>query len=158
MLKDGDITDGFQGWLGKLSGQIIRIAGLLHVAEYVGREIPSEINVETLEKANVLREYFIQHAKKAHGVMGVNENDEDAKYILKKITEKCQDEEVIDHQKIWQTTKRKLKEVQNLDIGLANLEERNFIRNEVQGRKKIIYINPLLFNTPKSVPNSPNDG
>ncbi len=29
MLRDEDLPDGFQGWMGKLAGQIIRIAGLL---------------------------------------------------------------------------------------------------------------------------------
>ncbi|WP_200416572.1 hypothetical protein [Virgibacillus salexigens] len=52
--------------------------GFFNITEHINGEIPSEFNADTLGRANALREYFIQHAKKAHGVMGVNEDDEDA--------------------------------------------------------------------------------
>ena len=147
MLKDEDLPESFRGWLGKLAGQIIRITGLLHIAEHVDGEIPTEINTDTLGRANATREYFIQHAKKAHGIMGINEDDEDAKYIIKRVTERFKGKEVIGHQELWQLVKRKFKEAAKLDNVLTKLEEHNYIRIDWKGRKKIIYINPLIFNT-----------
>ncbi|WP_164214455.1 YfjI family protein [Virgibacillus sp. YIM 98842] len=144
MLKDEDLPDSFQGWIGKLAGQIIRIAGLLHVAEYVGKEIPSEINTDTLQRANVLREYFIQHAMKAHGVMGVNEDEETAKYLLNVIQR--QQSETVEYRAIQELTNRKFKTSQDFKETLFQLEDRGFIKMDKVGRKTVYHVHPKIVN------------
>ena len=147
MLRDEDISDSFQGWLGKLRGQIIRIAGLLHVVRNIYSDIakiPTEIDVSTLQKASSLMVYLIEHAKKAHGIMGVRKNTEDQKYLLKVILR--QNKEKIDYRTIQSLTRKKFAKSHELKEVLSELEERYFIRNEKEGRKNIILVNPKLLN------------
>lgn len=161
MLRDLNIPEGFRGWLGKMTGQIIRITALFHIADNVTsnlKDMPLTINKTTLERANKLRDYFISHAEAAHGVMGANECEEDARYILKCITESknLKDKEVIDYQDLWQLAKKKLGKSQNLKDVLVVLEDMRYIKNSYDGKKSIILINPILLNPKKSTPNTPS--
>ncbi|WP_140422984.1 YfjI family protein [Ureibacillus sinduriensis] len=155
MFKNQDLNEALKGWLGKLVGQIIRIAGLLHVTEYVQTgTIPMSISKETLMKADSLRDYFIQHAEKAFGIIGQHESLDDVRYILRKIKSKKFDgKEIIDFQEIWQLVKKRFKVSEKLKDVLITLEELNYIKNAKDGRKQIIHVNPYLI---KSSPNNPN--
>lgn len=144
MVKDQDISESFQGWIGKLAGQI---AGLFHIAEHVTNnidDIPTEIEKETLEKANELKEYFIEHAKAAHGVMGVNENEKDAKYILNKIKEEDKQEIGV---RYMLRKARRIKTAKELKLILSILEEMGYLECMKSGRKEIIKVNPKILNT-----------
>lgn len=158
MLLNQDMNEGFKGWLGKLVGQIIRISGLLHLADNVqsvDSDIPKIITKDILMKADSLRDYFIQHAEKALGIIGENQSFEDVKYLLKKITSKKFDgREKIDSQEIWQLVKKRFKRSEKYNDVLLTLEEMNYIKVLKDGRKHIIYVNPYLS---KNSPNSPND-
>lgn len=156
MLRNQDMDFGFKGWLGKLVGQIIRIAALLHIAEYVqDEEIPNEITKEVLMKADLLRDYFIKHAEKAFGLIGQNENIDDLKYLLDKITSKrFEGREHIDYQEIWQLVKKRFNKSQICKKHLNTLEEMNYIKNSIDGRKRIILINPYLQNSYPNIPNA----
>lgn len=82
LYKVGDFFDNFKSWIGKLDGILIRIAGLLHIAEFAPKgmnNIPKKIGVNAVKNALELKEYFMQHAMRAYGVMGVKEDDENAK-------------------------------------------------------------------------------
>src|SRR5690625_4612295 len=147
MLGDQELSESFQGWLGKLAGQIIRIAGLLHISKHVSKknkDIPKEIDSETLKKANQLREYFIEHAKVAHGIMGANENDEDAKYVLDKI--KSENKEAIGVRDLLRKTRR-IKTSNELRTILSKLEEMGYLIFAKEGRKEVIKINPKILTT-----------
>lgn len=149
MLANHDINNDFKGWLGKLCGQIIRIAGLIHVAEKIHDDIENAqtISLETLLKADSLREYFIQHAERAFGIIGQKENLDDTKYILKKIqSDKFKGKGKIDVQQLWQLTKRRLKKSAKLKEILKLLEEMNYVKNLQIDRKEIILVNPKIIN------------
>ncbi|NSL53295.1 YfjI family protein [Calidifontibacillus erzurumensis] len=155
MLGNQDMDFGFRGWLGKLIGQIVRIAGVLHIAENIQNEkIPNKITRKTLKRADLLRDYFIKHAEKAFGLIGKRENYDDLKYLLDKITsKKFEREEYIAYQELWQLVKKRFKKSEECKKYLNILEELNYIKNSFEGRKQIIYVNPHLQN---NYPISPN--
>lgn len=145
MLSDPDISESFQGWLGKLAGQIIRITGLLHIAKHVSKnidDIPLKIEKETLEEANTLRNYFINHAKQAHGIMGINENEKNAKYVLGKIKEINEYE--INVRSLFRRT-RSFRTVKELRLILFVLEEMGYVKFDRTGNRKIIKVNPRIL-------------
>jgi hypothetical protein len=66
----GSITD----WAGKLVGAVVRIAGLLHMAQHLGEETPwtRPITVDTVARAILVGRYLIPHARAAYATMGAD--------------------------------------------------------------------------------------
>ncbi|MBM7608630.1 hydrogenase maturation factor [Lysinibacillus composti] len=148
MLGNKDNNSAYRNWLGKLCGQIIRVAGLLHIAENIKmNDIPRKINLETLLKADSMRDYFIQHAECAFGIIRENENLDDVKYILNKITtfDRFKGQKKIVYQDLWQLVKRRFSKSRELKRVLHFLEEMNYIKLEKDGRKLIILVNPRII-------------
>lgn len=155
-LEGGELAE-MKEWGSKLAGQIIRVAGLLHVAEHVQplsvnlpniKEIPKQINVETVNKAQQLVNYFIEHAKAAYGCMGADKGTQDAKYLLEVI--KRQDKPIIEYRVIQNLTRKRFRKAMHLKAILLDLEERGFIHQKEEGRKKLLEVNPYLLNIRKS--------
>jgi hypothetical protein len=74
------------GWANKLAGAVARIAGILHVADAVGRAVAWDfpIDAATVEKAIDLgKEYFLPHALAAFAQMGADQKLEDARRIFR---------------------------------------------------------------------------
>lgn len=69
-LGDQEDLGGIQDWAGKLAGAMLRIAGLLHLAYYVGKVNADRVGVETMRCAIQLAGYLIEHAKAAFGCAG----------------------------------------------------------------------------------------
>jgi hypothetical protein len=70
------------GWAQKLAGAVVRIAGILHVADAVveSQDVPPEISAETVQAAVTIgKEYLLPHAEMAFGVMYAEEQAEDAR-------------------------------------------------------------------------------
>jgi replicative DNA helicase len=168
MFRDGGRLADMKEWGGKLAGQIIRISGLLHVSEHVEslnlgnldiKSIPSKISLETFIKACKLLNYFIDHAKKAYGVMAIDEGAEDAKHLLKYLLQSGK--ERYSRQEVWQGTKGRFKTTKRYDMAINELEERNYIkkveRNTTgRGRKSYdLLLNPIPTN-PTIPINAPN--
>jgi hypothetical protein len=155
-LEGGELAE-MKEWGSKLSGQIIRVAGLLHVAEHVQalpmdipniEGIPKQIQAETIIKAQQLARYFIEHAKAAYGCMGANQGTQDAKYLLEVI--KRQDKPVIEYRDIQNLTRKRFKKARHLKATLLELEERGFIYQTRDGRKTLLEVNSYLLDTQKS--------
>jgi len=148
MLSNQDMNPEFKGWLGKLCGQIIRMAGLIHVSENISsniNEIPKTINLQTLYKADSLRHYFISHAEQAFGSIGEDKYLDDVMYVLNKLLSGNYNKvEKLDYQELWQIVKRRIKKAEKLKKILYYLEELNYIKNDKVGRKSIILVNPQL--------------
>lgn len=159
--EGGVFHDHLKAWGGKLVGQLIRIAGILHVTKHAEKatridEIPTTIDKETLTTAIQLKDYFIPHVEKAFGIIKATPILEDAQYILKKLFDK--QKLVIDKQEVWQTNRSRFATSEDLNYALNVLESRYYIKRGLggkSGRKEIIYINPLLFQ-PNSDPNPPS--
>lgn len=84
MLRPDGKLSPCLGWGGKLVGFSLRIAGLMHVAEF--GESKLQISVDTMENALALARLLIDHALAAFGQMQDDQGIEDAKAILSWIT------------------------------------------------------------------------
>lgn len=160
--EGGVLHDRLKSWGGKLVGQLVRIAGLLHVSHHAETatsitEIPTTINIETLVSAFQLKNYFISHAEKAFGIMKQNPLLVDAQFILQKILN--EKELVISRQTIWQKTRKRIEIAERLSRAFDVLESRYYIQRVwggKSGRKEFIHVNPFLFQSTNLNPNSPN--
>ena len=136
---------------GKLSGAILRIAGLLYLASDVVNHDNSELILSEnfISSAIHIGEYFLEHAKAAYQLMGADENQKNAEYILQKI--------IKNH--IPQATKtelvricRKFKSTEQMTEPLKILIDFNYLREVEQeyngtGRKpeNIYFVNPQIL-------------
>lgn len=160
MLRDGEALADMREWGSKLAGQIIRIAGLLHVAEHATgflNTIPTKINIHTLDNAKKIMSYFIEHARAAYGVMGVDKGAEDGKYLLEYLIKNGK--ESYTKREAFQGTKGTFKTVSRFEYAVLELEERNFIQKTITnntGRGRKSY--ELLLNPMATIPTIPTNG
>lgn len=156
-LKDCIYHDELRGWGGKLLGNLLRIAGLIHVATHAQHvenlnEIPRAIEAATLQSIFELKNYFDIHIQKAFGIMRNTITYEDARYLLDKILTLAEKKEAftMGKQDIWQITKKKFVLVAKLDEALTILEDRGYIQLSLggpSGIRQIIVVNPTALET-----------
>jgi hypothetical protein len=151
-LSNGGDLEPIQDWAAKLAGAIVRIAGLLHIAENVEQSDPASIKItgETMKNAVKVGHYLISHARNAFDAMGANEELEKARAVLHWITTKGISEfsKRDCHYENQPIFKRSIE----LDSVLGILEDRFFIRKkqsvqkEGPGRKPspVYEINPYM--------------
>ena len=72
-------------WAGKYVGAVLRIAGLLHGAQYHGFMDFTKVSGETMENAVRIGEYFLEHAKAAYSLMGADPVNKQSEYLLSAI-------------------------------------------------------------------------
>jgi len=72
---------------GKFVGSVLRIAGLLYIADCVPLYGEPELILEEhfMQSAIAIGEYFLEHAKAAYQLMGADEIGDQCKYILRKL-------------------------------------------------------------------------
>ena len=112
-LNDGIFSKELREWGGKFVGQLLRITGILHITDAISNSykpsaVPEVVELETLNKALSLADYFIQHAAKAYGCMKEDTSFNDAEYLLEKIMT-FHSNTIITEQEIWQKSKSKFK-------------------------------------------------
>lgn len=73
-----DISD----WAGKFVGAVLRIAGILHLAQNPSMPMFVDISRETMENAVRIGKYFLEHAKAAYSLMGADPVNKNAEYLL----------------------------------------------------------------------------
>ena len=146
-----DELDSMTDWGNKLTGAALRIAGVMHVAEYGKAAGGVPVSVTTMEHANRIALYFLEHAKKAYGMMGADAATADAKYLLKRILNTGKDE--ISKRDLWQICKGKFKKVEEMEPALQMLIDMGYVAEETQntgGRPSVkIIVNPYT-KIPKS--------
>jgi hypothetical protein len=83
-LGQGGDLYSIADWAGKLLGAVLRIAGLLHLAEHAGQCAAGtpEISHNTMEHAVEIGFYLIDHARAAFDLMGADPMVYDAQYVL----------------------------------------------------------------------------
>ncbi|MFC5713833.1 YfjI family protein [Thalassorhabdus alkalitolerans] len=149
MLREGGVLQDMKEWGSKLAGQIIRIAGLFHVANHIKDDlnnIPTKINLITLRNAKKLMSYLVEHARVAYGLMGMDQGLEDAKYLLNHFLKT--EQETYTKREAFQGTKGTFKNVARFEAAVTELVERNYVQREVtnsfgKGRKSYnILLNP----------------
>ena len=155
--KDGDL-EHMADWAGKHHGAVLRIAGLLHVAEGVSKNgkdfahIPFDsalaISNETMSNAIEIGNYFLAHAQVCYGLSG-SEAEKEAAYILDRLKK---------HKPTQFTTGellklcKKIKTVEELSLPLSVLAENHIIKEVAHqytgtGRPKgsMYLVNPQIF-------------
>jgi len=143
LRPDGEYAE-MTDWGSKLPGQILRIAGLLHV---VNHEVPEDapISLKTVERAIAIGMYFADHARIMFDLLSGSTTNEAARKVLRaiqKLGSPLSRHEL--HKSLQKQTR--FKAGASLDEPLTLLEDFGWIRVERQptaGRpKQIITLNP----------------
>jgi hypothetical protein len=79
--EDGDLGH-IADWGSKLAGAVVRIAGLLHLAEHLREGWARPVEDETVIASIEIAEYLIQHALTVFDAMGADPALSDARYVL----------------------------------------------------------------------------
>ncbi|MBR7838438.1 DUF3987 domain-containing protein [Actinospica durhamensis] len=82
MMADGAELAGLRDWGSKAVGAMVRIAGLLYLAEHLDDGFLRPISVETMAQASTLIEYYTDHALIAFGLMTTEEATAPALAVL----------------------------------------------------------------------------
>jgi hypothetical protein len=113
-------------WAGKLAGAVVRIAGLLHLAEHGREAFAKDIDAETLGRAGRLGEFFLGHALAAFDEMRVTPQREHARAVLDHICRRGVRQ--VRRAKLAQWLKGRDLEPEELDAALALLVEHHWLR------------------------------
>ncbi|MER3416660.1 MAG: hypothetical protein C4297_10680, partial [Gemmataceae bacterium] len=140
-------------WAAKLAGAIVRLAGLLHLAEHGTLADPWQrpIGLPTMEAAVRIGEYLIAHARYTFAEMGADGKIADARYLLRRIEDAGVT--TFTRRDAWRWTMGHFATVEDLKPALETLGEHGYIRErpakEHQGpgrRPGPAYeVNPLYF-------------
>lgn len=142
-------SEAYKQWIGKFDGNLARIMGLLHIMDHLTNlnNMPTEIAVEVVERASILRNYIIANAELAFGILEDTHISNDTYYVLQKIKNKYGNCSEVPYQKLWQDVSGKLKKSKVLREILNSLEEMNYLKldkDTSRGRKEMIYLHPDL--------------
>jgi hypothetical protein len=135
-----------QGWAGKICGFALRIAGLLHVAEYDARTLT--ITDATMQNALEITTLLTEHAIAAFSLMGIDQSTEDAKVICQWM--RARNEPSFTQTEVVLAMRgKKLGKSERLQKALHTLHERNIISvpMKIPTRKPTTcyYVNPMLL-------------
>lgn len=147
--KLGDDWENMRDWGGKLTGAMVRIAALMHAAETQGNPAETPISPETMAGATSIAEFLSAHAVAAYQIMGADESEADAAYILKRLASHGKIK--ITKSELTQICRGRFKRPDTMQDGLSRLSEHNYIKEVEEeigyrNRKKTIYyINPAAL-------------
>lgn len=119
----GHIAD----WGSKLNGAILRIAGLLHVAQHSTDAWRRPVEASTLDQAAVLGSYYTAHALAAFDAMRLDPAVADAEYLLDRMRQ-LQQPRVSTRDLQAASSRSRFMRVHDLDTPLRLLEEHGYIR------------------------------
>ena len=81
-----DDLENISDWAGKLHGQTVRIAALLHCCNHLESAAENPLTVDTMEKAQKIGKYYLEHAMAALASTGEEgQSIQEARYILKRL-------------------------------------------------------------------------
>ena len=155
-----DELEPIEDWAGKLHGNTMRIAGILHIVKHKLNSVNVPLEEETMKAAIAIGKYYLEHSEQAFEIMGLLEEQsvKDARYIMARIdhsnkntnnTNNARTETTL--REIWQLCKGKFGKVEDMDIGLQCLAEHGYIsmKKEETGKKgrpsTKIFINPEYY-------------
>ncbi|MBA3768382.1 MAG: DUF3987 domain-containing protein, partial [Acidobacteria bacterium] len=140
-------------WAGKLAGAVVRVAGILHLAEHAQdlARWPERVATETMSHAITIGRYLIPHAKAAFAEMGADIQVENARHLLRWIERA--EQRSFTKREAHQAHKGRFKKVTDIEPALELLEAHGYIRARTDatdrrpGRKpsQAFDVNPFLF-------------
>lgn len=146
-----------EDWAGKLHGNTMRIAGVLHVIKHKLNSVNVPVEEDTMRSAIEIGKYYLEHSKAAFDIMGLSDPPEvqDAKYIISRLNTYIKNtnntkKDFISKRDLWQLCKGRFTAVEEMEPGLHCLKEHGYIAivKEIQGRgrpSEKIYINPEYY-------------
>jgi hypothetical protein len=131
MLAESGELGAMADWGGKLVGAVIRIAGLLHMAEHVAAKEPWEVPIQPtmMEHAITIGRYLIPHAQAAYSQMGADPVIKEAKSVLNWIRSKGLT--TVTERELFEGTKGRFKRVEHLRPAVAVLDSHGYLRQQV---------------------------
>lgn len=144
----GNEWQDMRDWGSKLAGATVRIAALFHIATVTGNPIDTLINQENMAAAMGIAGVLAQHAQAAYQVMGADENNEKARYILSRLKE--HQANYITRTDLTHLCKGKFDKTADMDPALDILQNRGYIRpanNEIgynNRTQRIYFLNPSI--------------
>lgn len=142
-----------EDWAGKLHGNTMRIAGILHVVKYKVGSVNTLLEESTMKSAIEIGKYYLEHSKMAFDIMGLSDPQEvkEAKYIISRLgtNDKNDLNDFINKRDAIRLCQR-YESVEEMEPGLKCLEEHGYIAivKETKGRgrpSEKIYINPEYY-------------
>jgi hypothetical protein len=124
-MAEGGALYTLRDWGSKYVGAIVRIAGLLHLAQYGANGARHPIDAHEILKAVRVGTYFKLHAIKAFTAMGTDETISNMIYALDRIIRTA--EPVLSERDIHRETRSRFDTVARLRPVIANLVERGFL-------------------------------
>lgn len=109
-------------WAGKLGGAVVRIAGLLHLADHQN----GDVRASTVVRAIEIGKYLIPHARAAYLEMGGDPAVAQAEIVLRWI--KRSGQATLTRRDIFEGTKGRFQRVNALDPIIAILTEHGYLR------------------------------
>jgi hypothetical protein len=91
-MAEGEELASLAGWTQKLAGAVARISGVFHMAGSIGEPDPWRRPVDraTVSAAvRVAEGYLIPHARAAFGLMGADSQLDDARRVVRRLSEFC---------------------------------------------------------------------
>ena len=129
LLGDADESPSIRNWLGKLAGAVVRISGILCIADQ-GMEPSSkwklEVQADHVRRAIRMGDFFTPHARAVLGLMGAHPAIEKARRILEWIQRTRFPSFTV--RQIHAALKTTFKRVKEIRDPLNVLEERGYIR------------------------------
>ena len=148
-----DELENMSDWAGKLVGTNLRIAGILHCADYDYLMNNTVISGDTMKKAIKISKYFLEHAKSAYQLMGADKVIQEARYIISQLLE--QNKEILKRCEIHRCCRGKFQKAENMQPALDLLIDYNYLYEEEQ-KKEVpksgrpsdtrYILNPFYFN------------
>lgn len=129
-----------------LNAFMVRIAALLHLSSFPATE---PVSPETMAGATSIAEFLGAHAMAAYQMMGADEAQEDAKYILKRVV--SEGKKKLTRSELTRLCRGKFQKAADMDPAINELSDRGYIRcleNDVgyNNRKQISYeVNPSIL-------------
>jgi replicative DNA helicase len=114
-------------WGSKYTGAVVRIAGLLHLAEHPGDGWGRSVDADTVERAALIGEYYAAHALAAFDDMGADAATRNARQVLAWI-ERTATGAFTKRDAFRAVQSSQIKTVADLDPALAVLEAHGYLR------------------------------
>lgn len=159
LRADSPLSD-IQDWFGKLPGAVLRLAGLLHLAQHEDAEA-QPISAETIRNAIALGNYFTEHARLMYRMMHGHQGQSEAAIVLGVL--KNVEGESISRRDLFEKVKGRsaFATVSSLVPALNALEEFGWIRREQVGKgsrgrpSEIIHFHPDIHSRKPQKPDPP---
>lgn len=144
--KLGNEWEHMRDWGGKLVGAMVRIAALLHLSSF-SADVP--VSAETMAGATSIAEFLGAHAMAAYQMMGGDEVQEEARYILKRVVSEGKTK--LTRSELTRLCRGKFQKADDMAPAINELSDRGYIRRleddvGYNNRKQVVYeINPLTW-------------